>query len=84
MLPNSPATVGQDLPGDSDLLLGDVADLPLLALPLPTTDNLIPGSSVVSPAGEPVVVSSDIMPDLSREGPFDLHQDTLELGPLLG
>ena len=83
LLPNSPATVGQDLPGDSDLLLGDVADLPLLALPLlplQTTDNLIPGSSVVSLAGEPVVVSSDIMPDLSREGPFDLHQDTLELG----
>ena len=31
-----------------------------------------------SPAGEPVVVPSDGMPDLSREGPFDVHQDTLE------
>ena len=33
-----------------------------------------------SPAGEPVVVPSDRMPDLSREGPFDVHQDTLESG----
>ena len=29
------------------------------------------GHPVVSPAGEPVVVPSDVMPDLSREGPFD-------------
>ena len=35
---------------------------------------------MVSPAGEPVVVPSDVMPDLSREGPFDMYQDTLELG----
>ena len=33
-----------------------------------------------SPAGQPVVVPSDVMPDLSREGPFDVHQDALELG----
>ena len=33
-----------------------------------------------SPAGEPVVAPSDGMPDLSREGPFDVHQDALESG----
>ena len=33
-----------------------------------------------SPAGEPVVVPSDGMPDLSREGLFDVHQYALESG----
>ena len=33
----------------------------------------------------PVVVPSDGMPDLSREGPFDVHDDALEvLDSLLG
>ena len=30
------------------------------------------------PGWESVIVPSDGMPDLSREGPFDVHQDTLE------
>ena len=80
--PDSPATMDQYLLGDRDLLPGDAVDLPLLSLPLlslPATDD-VPGSSVVSPAGEPVVVPSDMMPDLSREGPFDVHQDALESG----
>ena len=33
---------------------------------------------MVSPAGEPVVVPSDVMPDLSREGPFDGHKLKIE------
>ena len=84
--PNSPATMDQYLSVDRDLLW-DTAELPLLSLPLlplPVTDDSVPGSSVVSPAGEHVVVPSDVMPDLSREGPFDVHQDALESGPLLG
>ena len=62
--PNSSATMDQYLLGDRDLLL----------LSLPATDDSVPGSPVVSPAGEPVVVPLDMMPDLSREGPFDVHQ----------
>ena len=80
--PNSPATMDQYLLEDRDLLSGDAVDLPLLSLPLlplPATDDSVPGSSVVSPAGEPVVVPSDMMPDLSREGPFDVHQDALKI-----
>ena len=41
---------------------------------------MVLGSSVGSPAGEPVAAPSHGMPDLSREGPFDVHQDTLESG----
>ena len=73
----------QYLSGEGDLLLGDTADLPLLAMPLtprPIVDDVVPESSVGSPAGEPVVVASDGMSDLSREGPFDVHQDALESG----
>ena len=60
---------------------GDTADLPMLSMPLmplPVADDVVPESSVGSPAGEPVVMPSDGMPDLSREGPFDMHQDALE------
>ena len=71
----------QYLSGVGDLLLGDTADLPLLSMPpLPVVVDVVTESSVGSPAGEPVVVPSDGMPDLSREGPFDVHQDDLELG----
>ena len=81
--PNSPATMDQYLSVDRDLLWGETADLLLLSLPLlplPVTDDSVLGSSVVSPAGEPVVVPSDVMPDVSREGPFDVHQDALGSG----
>ena len=36
---------------------------------------MVLGSSVGSPAGEPIAAPSHGMPDLSREGPFDVHQD---------
>ena len=73
------------LSGEGDLLLGDTMDLPMLSMPLTpllVADDVVPESFVGSPAGEPVVVPSDGMPDLSREDPFDVHQDTLVLGPL--
>ena len=78
--PPSLATMDQYLSGESDLLLGDTVDLPLLSkplTPLPVVVDVVMESSVGSPAGEPVV-PSDGMPDLSREGPFDMHQDALE------
>ena len=79
--PTSQATMDQYLSVDGDLLLGDMADLPMLSMrlmPLPVADDVVPESSIGSPAGEPVVVPSEGMPDLSREGPFDVHQDALE------
>ena len=81
--PPSLATMDQYLSREGDLLSGDMVDLPLIAMPLtprPIVDDVVPESSVGSPAGEPVVVPSDRMLDLSREGPFDVHQDALESG----
>ena len=83
--PVRPQWTMQYLSGEGDLLLGDTADLPLLAMPLtprPIVDDVVPESSVGCPAGEPVVVPSYGLPDLSREGPFDVHRDALESGPL--
>ena len=48
--------------------------------PRPVVVDMVPDSSVGSPAGVPVVLPSDGMLDLSREGPFDVHQDALESG----
>ena len=42
--------------------------------------DVIPESYVGSPVGVPVVPSSHGMPDVSREGPFDVIQDALESG----
>ena len=58
-------------------------DLPLLLMqltPRPVVVDMVMESSVGSPAGVPVVPPSDGMLDLSREGPFDVHQDALESG----
>ena len=63
--PTSPAMMDQYLSGDADLLLGDTADLPLLSMPLmplPVADDVVPESSMGSPALEPVVVPSDGIP----------------------
>ena len=81
--PSSPATMDQYLSREGDLLLGDTTDLPLPVMPLtprPIVDGVVPESSVGSPARESVVVFIYGMPDLSQEGPFDVHQDTLESG----
>ena len=48
--------------------------------PRPIVEEVVLGSSVGSPAGEPVSPPSYGMPDLSREGPFDVHQDASESG----
>ena len=83
--PSSPATIDQYLSREGDFLLGDPTDLPFLAMPLtprPIVEEMVLGSSVGSPAGEPVAVPSDRMADFSREGSFDVHQDALESGPL--
>ena len=81
--PFSPVTMDQYLSREGDLLFGDSTDLPLLVMqltPRPIVEEMVLGSSVGFPAGEPVVVPSHGMPDLSREGPFDVHQDASESG----
>ena len=81
--PSIPATMDQYLPRDSELLLGESTDLPLLAIPLtprPIIEEMVLGLAVGSPAGEPVTAPSHSMPDLSREGPFDVYQDASESG----
>ena len=52
--PPSPATMDLYLSSDGDLLLGGAVDLPLLSMPLtpsPVVANMVPESSVGSPAG---------------------------------
>ena len=83
--PSIPATMDQYQSRDGDLLLGDSTDLPLLAMPLMPRliiEEMVLESSVGSPVGEPVAAPSHGMPDLSREDPFDVHQDASESGPL--
>ena len=70
--------MGQFLPWDSSLLVEESTDLPLLPMPLTPrlmVEEMVLGSAVGSPAGEPVSAPSPSMPDLSREGPFDVHKD---------
>ena len=81
--PSDPATMDQYLPRDSELLLGDSTDLPLLAMPLtpcPIVEEMVLGLAVGSPAGESVATPLHSMADLYREGPFDVHQDASESG----
>ena len=72
------ATMDQYLPRSGDLLLGESTALPLT--PRPFVEEMVLGSSVGSLGGEPVAAPSHGMPDLSREGPFDVHQDASEYG----
>ena len=48
--------------------------------PRPIVEEMVLGSTVGSPTGEPVAAPSLSMPDLSREGPFDVHRDASESG----
>ena len=78
-----PSSPDQYLPRDGALLLVESTDLPLLAIPLtprPIVEEMVLGSAVGSPAGEPVAATSHSMPDLSREDPFDVHQDASDSG----
>ena len=75
--------MGQYLSSDGVFPLGDVMALPGLSSPLspvPIVDDVAPESSVGSPAGVPVAPSSNGMPELWREGCFDVLQDALESG----
>ena len=81
--PSGLAMMDQYLPRDSALLLGESTDFPLLPMPLtprPIVEEMVLGSAVGSPTWEPVAAPSQSMPDLSREGPFDVHQDVSESG----
>ena len=78
-----PPPLRQYLSQDGELLLGESTELPLLAMPLtpqPIVEEMVLGSAVGFPAGEPVSAPSHRMPDLYREGPFDVHQDASESG----
>ena len=58
-------------------------DFPFLPAPLTPhqiVEEMVPGLVEGSPTGEPVAAASLSMLDLSREGPFDVHQDTSRLG----
>ena len=80
---SSLAPMDQYLLRDTSLLLGESTDLPILPAPLtpcPIVEEMVPGSAVGSPTGEPVAAASQCMPDLSREGPFGVHQDASESG----
>ena len=74
----------QYLQRDSELLLGESTDLPLLPMPLPMVEEMVLGSAVGSPTGKPDAAPSHSMLDLSQEGPFDVHQNASESGPLHG
>ena len=60
--------------GDVDLVMDSESDLPSLPLLLP-----VPSPRVLPPE-PPVVPSAGGSPDLPREGPFDVSQDSLVSG----
>ena len=58
----------------------DFPHLPAPLTPRQIIEELVSGSVAGSPTGEPVAAASLSMPDLSREGPFEVHQDSSRLG----
>ena len=78
--PSGLAPMDQCLPWSVSLPVGETADSPLLPVP-PTPRRMVErqfalGLVVTSPTRETDVVGGHpSMPDLSREGPFDVHQD---------
>ena len=78
--PSGLAAIEQELPWSASLPLGLSVDSPLLPAPL-TPSQMVEGvvapeSVLSSPAGgTDVAGSSPELPDLSLEGPFDVHQD---------
>ena len=78
--PSGLAAMDQYLPWSASLPVGETADSPLLPAPLTPRRMVeglfVPGSVVTSPTAETDVAGGHPrMPDLSREGPFDVHQD---------
>ena len=75
-LPPRMATMDQYLPRMGAPFGGESSDSPLLPRPLtprPLVEVMVVESTVNSLTEEPVAVSPPSMPDLSREGPFDVH-----------
>ena len=73
-------SIDQYLPWSASLPVGEIADSPLLPAPLTprrmAEGQFVPGSVVTSPSRETDVAGGHPgMPDLSLEGPFDVHQD---------
>ena len=67
-------------PWSASLPVGETADSPLLPAPLTprqmVEEQFVPGSVVTSSTGETDVAGGPPkMPDLSREGPLDVHHD---------
>ena len=80
--PSGLAPMDQYLPCSALLPVGESTDSPLLPPPPPPLtprriiEELVSGSVVGSPTREPIVAVAQLrMPDLSRESPFDVHQD---------
>ena len=81
--PSGMVPMDQYLPRDASLLSGESTGFPFLPAPLTPRqiiEKLVSGSVEGSPTGEPVAAASLSMPDLSREGPFDVHQDSSRSG----
>ena len=81
--PSVMGPMDQYLPRDASLLSGESTDFSFLPAPLTPRqiiEKLVPGSVEGSPTGEPVAAASLSMPDLSREGLFDVHQDSSRSG----
>ena len=83
--PSGLAAIDQELPWSASLPLGSSEDSTLL--PAPLTPNrmvegvVVPGLGVFSPAGGTDVAGvHQRMPDLSLDGPFDVHQDRSVFG----
>ena len=78
--PSGFAPMDQCFPWNVSLPVGEIADSPLLPAPLTPRrmieGQFVTGSVVTSPTGETDVAGGHpSMPDLSREGPFDVHQN---------
>ena len=83
--PSGSVAMDQYLPWNASLQVGESSDSPLL--PAPRTPRQMiagqftSGSGVSSPTGETDVAGAHPrMPDLSREGPFDVLQDRPDSG----
>ena len=77
--PSGLAAMDQDLPWSASLPVGVSADSPLFPTPLTprrmVAGMVVPGSVVSSPPEDTDVAGGRPgMPDLSLEGPFDVHQ----------
>ena len=78
--PSGLAAMDQYLPWSASLLVGETTDSPLLPAPL-TPRRMVEEQFVPGSTGETDVAGGHPrMLDLSREGPFDVHQDCSTYG----